>query len=71
MTARADNKRIKSVYLDRREHEVLEAVALANGQSPNAVIRILVRQGLGLPHPTLRFDEALRERYELAPNAVS
>ncbi len=63
---RPDNKRIKSVYLDAREHAVIEAVALANGQSPNAVIRIFVRKGLGLPAPTITISDEQRERFGLS-----
>jgi hypothetical protein len=63
---RDDNKRIKSVYLDKREIEVIEAVALANGQSANAVIRIFVRHGLGLPSPRIVVSDELRSRFGLA-----
>ena len=64
---RPDNARIKSVYLDKREHAVIEAVSLANGQSPNALIRIFVRHGLGLPAPTITISAELRERLGLPP----
>lgn len=58
---REDNKRIKSVYLDKREWEVIDKVATANGQSPNAVIRIFVRRGLGLPAPQITVPDEIRE----------
>jgi hypothetical protein len=69
VTPRPDNKRIRSVYLDKREIEAIEAVSLANGQSSNAVIRIAVRKLLGLPAPIIVVSDELRERFELAPAA--
>ncbi len=45
---------------------MIERVSLANGQSPNAVIRILVRQGLGLPAPQILVSDELRLEYGLA-----
>lgn len=66
---RDDNKRIKSVYLDKTELAVIEKVALANGQSPNAAIRILVRKGLGLPAPELRIPAEVAAEHGLQPTA--
>lgn len=64
--SRSDNKRIKSVYLDKTEHAAIEAISLANGQSSNAVIRIAVRKLLGLPAVTITVSDELRERFGLA-----
>jgi hypothetical protein len=63
--ARPDNERIKSVYLDKTEWEFIQKVALANGLSPNAVIRIFVRHGLGLPTPQITVSDELRAQFGL------
>ena len=63
---RPDNKRLKTVYLDKREFAVLEDVARANGQSANAVIRIALRNFLGMTTPTIAISDELRERHGLA-----
>lgn len=66
--ARDDNKRIKSVYLDKREIAALEDISLANGQSPNAIIRFAVRRLLGMPTPIIAVSDELRSKHGLATN---
>ena len=65
MPKRDSNRRVRSVYFDEREFEALNAVALANGQSANALTRIAVRQLLGLPSPTITISDELRDRFRL------
>lgn len=64
--ARGDENRIHSVYLDERENVAIRAISMANGQSPNAVIRMAVRGLLGLPSPTITVPDELRERLGLS-----
>jgi ribbon-helix-helix CopG family protein len=66
---RDDNHRVKSVYLDKSEIEVIEEIAKENGQSANAVIRIAVRTLLGLPAVSIAVSDELRERFGLAPRS--
>ena len=48
MAAKAANARVHSLYLDEFENAAVRRVADASRLSANAVIRALVRQGLGL-----------------------
>lgn len=58
---RASAKRTYSVYLDDAENAAVNRVAHANHATANAVIRALVRQGLGLPALELRLPDEIRE----------
>jgi len=60
---RLDNKRVRSVYLDKTEWAAAEAIALANGLSSNAVIRIGFRTLLGVATPNLSIPDAVREQF--------
>lgn len=63
---RDSTQRIHSVYLDERENAAIRAISMANGQSPNGVIRMAVRALLGLPSPTITISDELRERFGLS-----
>lgn len=65
--ARLDNKRVRSVYLDKTEWAAAEQIALANGLSSNAVIRIGFRTLLGVATPDLKIADEIRAQFGAKP----
>jgi hypothetical protein len=65
VTVREDNRRIRSIYFDKREWAALVEISNANGQSPNAITRIAVRTLLGLPSVQLTISDDLRKKHGL------
>lgn len=60
---RLDNKRVRSVYLDKTEWAAAEQIARANGISSNAVIRIGFRRLLDVATVDLRVPDDVREQF--------
>jgi hypothetical protein len=52
---------VYSCYLDELENAAVRQTAVANGVSPNAVLRWALRELLGLPHPPVAIPDAVLE----------
>lgn len=58
---RPSAKRTYSVYLDDAENAAVNRIAQANHYTPNAIIRALIRQAVGLPALELRIPAEISE----------